>query len=610
MPFISDDRNSDWVQATYPFAGASLDKSLPPHQCSGPYRLSGFDGREFGSGIRWPGFARSVIGDVPITGDPAPKYIRRINLNKGSEGHELRGFVILRRHVVFSYYDSELRDWYGKILRYNFGGLQLNSDSFSCSSSNVALYLSWCGQTTGTGFSQKGQRQLHADDPDFFKSGDTIWIERDTTDAEEAVVESVESTYLLLRTNLRYNHGQYGDSYAIEGGSGTVGMTVVTHDGDDFLIEQAGPLHEDGDVTFEVNMIGGTTTPPPTTTTTTEDVTTETPSIEQTYGGDTQLSGTVGANDPTGPTGVEVQTQRNYGDGWSTFSWGLNVAGEGSTIYSIADGTWSRQAYKHRDNTDDPDDYSIKEGRQYRVRTRLADVGDGTPGPWSYSDVVTTLAAPPGPVPDLCTILGDLVAGQTELAVSFPGSVPASGAEAQPVIKNADGDNWTGLTQRQDITPGLNVLSVPALQEGRVYSVRHRHSSTGEWSGESSGDDGRLFTIAKTASKAYSTLASINEPVSVAAGKINGFIIDGGSETVGQITRWNGERWHIVGKTQDTGQYGPATFEFDLPSSISVGDIVSIRTRLVDGGAWSGDLYGEDMDENNRLMDISLVVQA
>jgi len=615
MPFISDDSNSDWVKATYPFAGASLDKSLPPHQCSGPFLLSGVDGREFGSLIRWPGFIQSTIGDVPITGDPAPKYITRINLNKGSEGHELRGFVILRRHVIFSYYDSELRAWYAKVLRYNFGGLQLNSDSFRASSSNVALYLSWCGQTTGSGESDAGQRHLRVSSSDFFKAGDTIWIERDTDRAEEAVVDSYTGTEyktpdgdggwltdydILLRTNLKYTHGSSGATYQIEGGSGNVGMTVVTHDGDDFLIEQAGPLYEDGEVDFEVNMIGGTTTPAPTTTTTTEDFSTGTPTINQTYGEDTELSGTVAATDATGVTGVEIQTQSDHGEGWSSFHWGSDI-GQSMTIYAESDHTWSRAA---RNET------SIREGVKYRVRTRLADVGDGTPGPWTYSNEVTTLAAPPDPLPELCTILGDLVAGQTELAVSFPGSTPASGAQAQPVIQSEDGDHWTGLTSFQSITPGLNVLTVAALQEGRIYSVRHRNSSSGEWSGSSSGDDGRLISISQTASKEYSTLASINEPVSVAGGKINGFIIDGGSQTVAQITRWNGERWHIVGKTMSTGQYGPATFEFDLPSSISAGDIVSIRTRLVNGGAWSGDLYGDDMDENNRLMDISVVVQA
>lgn len=611
-PFLSNDSNSDWVKATYPFVGSSLDKSLPPHQGSGPFLLSGVDGREFGSIIRFPGFIKTTIGDVPIAGDPAPKYIARVNLNKGSEGHELRGWVILRRHVIFSYYDSELRAMYAKILRYNFGGLQLNSDSFRATSSNVALYLSWCGQAIGNGESAAGQRHLRVSSNDFFKAGDTIWIERDTTRTEEAVIDSYTSTEhktsdgdggwlidydILLRTNLKYTHGSSGAMYQIEGGSGNVGMTVVTHDGDDFLIEQAGPLYEDGEVDFEVNMIGGTTTAAPTTTTTTVDLLTSTPKINSPiYAGDTELSGAISAFDPAGPTGVEMRMEF-YDTHWTEF---YNPSLDQSRSFTAnEDRTWTRAQHSS----------TVKEGRIFRVKTRLPDVGDGTPGLWTFSEEVKTLAALPDPRPELCTINGDLVAGQTELLISFPGATPATGAEAQPVVQSQDGDHWIGLTRQQDITPGLNILTVAALKEGRIYSVRHRDSSTGEWSGDSSGDDGRLVSISQTASKPYSTLASINEPVAQGDAKLNGFIIDGGAETVGNIVTWNGERWHLVTKTLSTGQFGPATFSFDLPSSVKTGDIISFRTRLVDGGAWSGDLYGDDMDQNNRLMDISAVVQ-
>lgn len=605
---VTQDSNSDWIRAIYVWAGAGLDRAMPPHMSSQPFELSGVDLREFGSLLRFPGFKPTVIGSVPIAGDPAPKYIRRVNLNKGSSGHELRGFVILRRHVLFMYYDTETRAWASKILRYNFGGLQLNSDSFSATCSGKALYLSWCGQAEGSGTASAGTRTIRIKSEGFVKAGDTIIIERDTARAEEAIVDSYTGTEgridqgktlggikvlwqeVNLRQNLQYTHGP--GTWLIEGGSGAVGMTVVTHDGTDFLIEQAGPLHEDGEFEIDADMIGGTTEPP---TTTTQDVLCGKPKLDYPIrDGANEFSGSVASGDPAGPTGLELQIRRSTDGGanWSTIS----MAGQGPTFRPDADGTFERDMLFT----------AVKKDYLFAVRARLPDIGDETPGEWVDSDTVTCGAAAPIQYSGLATI--DVVhAGDANLTGTLPSSA-TSGAMAQ-AVKYSDG-KWVSASGINTVGTGTFViaLSQPAV-EGQIYSVVSKDSTRAEWSGNKDDSDGRLASIQKVCITGWSTLATFFAPPSLASGVAKGYLTGGqGALSQGQICRWNDvtDKWAAVGGIYALGQHSSAAWELPLPSITKEGDRITIRTRMTSTGPWSGDLDAGD----GRLMSISVEVSA
>ena len=582
---------SDYVVEVRAWVGAGVDKMTSPVHSSGPHEFSGIDCREIGSLLRFPGFIAMTIGSTPIQGDPSPKAFFPADLNKGPSGEELRGFVILRRHVVFAYWDTGTRSWWAKILRYDFGGLQLTSDDFSCDSSGVALYLSYCGQTTGSGSAPAGTRTLRCDKADFLKAGDTFMIERDTGRAEEAIADSVSGDgTVTTRSNLRFSHGPA--AYAIEGGSGKVGMTVVTHDGTDFLIEQAGPLYEDGEMEFDATMIGGTTTPPPTTTAPPLTIT-----HDAVHEGDPSVGGTVGDAVTVGVNGDDIETQFNTTGSWVTY----NPVKQPVQIKAAADRTWKRVGMPTQ---------STKAGFKFRARVRR----DGA-GPWTYSNEVTSGAAPPDPRSSLVTVTGPIYGGDLQLRGTMPASATAT-AEAAGVVKSETGDNWLIVGKVQVVGTGLlgsNTfiidLANSPLVKGRTYSVRSRDSATADWSGDLLGADGRLLSISKVAGETFSTLAVINEPVKETDAKVNGFLGDphADANSEGQILILDAtNNWKPVTAIMKTGQFGPATFSFDRPIAATEGRIITIRTRVSPSGPWSGSLDGGD----GRLWSIAVKVKA
>jgi len=599
QPKIGQASNSDWVSSTYFFAGASLDKSVPASMCSGPFELSGVDLREFGALIRLSGFVPLTIGAVPVPGDPAPKYIARLDLNKGSSGHELKGFVILRRHVIFSYWDTELRAMFAKVLRYDFGGLQLSSDSFRATSSNVALYLSYCGQTTGSGSAAAGQRRIHCDSPDFFRAGDTIAIERDTGKFEEAIVDATSPSGtgadLTTRSDLLFTHGPKFD---MEGGSGKVGMTVVTHDGTNFLVEQAGPLQEDGEATLTALMEGGVGI---TTTTTTLDVSSDAPKVNPIHSGDTLIGGTISKNDLGGSTGVELEL-------WWLIPPSTVWAGpfrrpdQGPQFTAEADRTWRRPTN------------SLPEGRKVRARARVQDVGDGSPGPWGpWSNEVTVLHALPATKSNLATIDNTLYEGSFRMTGTLPAAAMAT-ADAQVVLKNADG-SWTAVGAPVVVGTGTFSVNIPnngePFRQGKTYSLRSRDYADAGWSGDLDGKDGRLLSISVGCAAGWSTMATINTPVHVGDLTISG-VLQGnyGAAAQGQVVKWSeaSDKWLTITTIQNLGQHGPNAWEISMRLAgiaapiVVTGDLISVRTRPSSTGVWSGSLLdGRDSGDDGRL---------
>jgi hypothetical protein len=587
-PNAAQEASTDYVVEVRAWTGAGLDMMTSPAQSSGPHEFSGVDGREIGSVLRFPGNIPMTIGGAPVPGDPSPKAFFPADLNKGKTLHELRGWIILRRHVIFAYWDTELRAMFGKILRYDFGGLQLDSDSFSCTGSGVALYLSWCGQTTGSGTAPAGTRAIHVDKADFLKAGDTFMIERDTPRAEEAVADSVsDDGAVTLRSNLQFTHT---GTWAVEGGSGKVGMTVVTHDGTDFLIEQAGPLYEDGEMDFSAEIVGGTTTPPPTTTepplTATHDAVHE---------GDPSVSGTVGAAVAVGVNGDDIENQMNTpstGNAWVTF----NPVRQPVQIKAAADHTWRRDGMPAQ---------ATKAGYKFRCRVRR----DGA-GPWTYSNEVVSGAPPPPDKSSLCAIGAPLYAGSADMQITMAAAATAT-ATAQIVIKSETGEFWLTAGLEQTVGTGGAVLGAAygGLLLGRTYSVRSRDSADGPWSGDLDGIDGRLLSISKVAGQAVGFQPSINEPVKETDAKINGFLSDPASNanSEGQIVVLTAaDQWKAAADIKKTGQFGPNTFSFDRPFAASAGRIISIRTRVSPTAPWSADIGGSD----GLLWKIAVKVQA
>ena len=460
-----------------------------------------------------------------------------------------------------------------------------------CSSAGERAGLLWGVRPSSTpvGSAPAGTRTLRCDKADFLKAGDTFMIERDTGKAEEAIADSVtDDGTVTTRSNLLFGHGPA--AFAVEGGSGEVGMTVVTHDGTDFLIEQAGPLYEDGEMTFDASMIGGTTTPPPTTTEPPLTATTDSPM----HAGDTSVHGTVGASAPVGVNGVQIETQVDHGTGFLIFF----APGQPQQLSAAADHTWSRAVNA----------LTVKTGFKFRCRVRR-DASE----PWIYSNEVTAGAALAPTKSAVCSLTGPLYGGQVEIKGTMPPSATAT-ATAQIVIKAESGEFWLTVGVEQAVGTGTFSLLAggAALIEGRTYSVRSRDFAGAEWSGDLDGRDGRLALVQMTAlpvDASVSPLASINEPVHVTDTHVGGFLSDphATADSEGQIVILaSNEQWKALMPVSKTGQFGPSTWSFPMPVSVATGSVISIRTRVSPTGPWSGDLMGSD----GRLRSIAVKVQA